>query len=220
MQNIYDSSIRGNLRERLGKKILRQRIFTKLQFSRVANIVQAFWNRFSEIQTICRSCNCVLDWRTSTAIHLLLRQNGRFRAHFVVNLKQIDVNSLSLIFALFAHFSGFLPLLGQNVPSSGIIMRSEGQKDFLWHNLKIFNSFILFINEQNLRTKSAGWRNLHWITLRTFLYSWIIEAKFLLRKYKCSLIKTLQLWFYHIQLGIDSLKFGDQMQNRLRGLSE
>ena len=158
MQNIYDSSIRGNLRERLGKKILRQGIFTKLQFSRVANIVQAFWNRFSEIQTICRSCNCGLDWRTSTAIHLLLRQNGRFRAHFVVNLKQIDVNSLSLIFALFAHFSSFLPLLGQNVPSSGIIMRSEGQKDFLWGIIWKFliNRFILFKNEQNLRTKSAS----------------------------------------------------------------
>ena len=216
MQNIYDSSIRGNLRERLGKKILRQGIFTKLQFSRVANIVQAFWNRFSEIQTICRSCNCVLDWRTSTAIHLLLRQNGRFRAHFVVNLKQIDVNSLSLIFALFAHFSSFLPLLGQNVPSSSKIMRSEGQKDFLWGI--IWKSLtVLFSLKMN---KTFAQHPLHWITLRTFLYSWIIEAKFLLRKYKCSLIKTLQLWFYHIQPGIDSLKFGDQMQNRLRGLSE
>ena len=132
MQNIYDSSIRGNLRERLGKKILRQRIFTKLQFSRVANIVQAFWNRFSEIQTICRICNCGLDWRTSTAIHLLLRQNGRFRAHFVVNLKQIDVNSLSLIFALFTHFSSFLPLskcAGYNNAQWRMIKFSEEQSE-------------------------------------------------------------------------------------------
>ena len=156
MQNIYDSSIRGNLRERLGKKILRQGIFTKLQFSRVANIVQAFWNRFSEIQTICRRCNCGLDWRTSTAIHLLLRQNGRFRAHFVVNLKQIDVNSLSLIFALFTHFSSFWPLLEQNVPSSSIIMRSGGQKDFLWGIIWKSLTVLFSLNEQNLRTKSAS----------------------------------------------------------------
>ena len=100
-------------------EILRQRIYINFQFSQVANIVQAFRNRVGEIQELCKILEAAaasdLDWRieASSAIHLLLSENGRFRAHFVVNLEQIDVNSVSLIFTLFPPISNFLLLLRQ-----------------------------------------------------------------------------------------------------------
>ena len=64
---------------------------------------------------ILEAATADLDWRieASSAIHLLLSENGRFGAHFVVNLEQIDVNSVSLIFTLFPPISNFLLLLRQ-----------------------------------------------------------------------------------------------------------
>ena len=106
-----------NLRDRLCRRryfeISRQKIYIKLQSSQVANIVQAFRNRVWEIQKLCKIPEAAsdLDWRieASSAIHLLLSENGRFRAHFVVNLEQIEVN----IFPLFTPLPNFLLLLSQ-----------------------------------------------------------------------------------------------------------
>ena len=88
------------------KDIEPQRIYIKLQFSRVANILQPLRGRVSkEIQSICQ----FFAWPRFPCICCWARM-ARLAAHFVVNLEQIEVN----IFPLFTPLPSFLLLLSQS----------------------------------------------------------------------------------------------------------
>ena len=113
-------------------EILRQRriFYIKLQFSQVANI-QCKHSETAIYKIPKAAVAGDLDWRIEAssvhcAIHLLLSENGengRFRAHFVVNLEQIDVNSVCHWYShFFLPFRGFLLLL-----RGSILRRSEGR---------------------------------------------------------------------------------------------
>ena len=87
------------------KDIEPQRIYIKLQFSRVANILQpSRWRVSEEIQAICQ----FFAWPRFPCICCWARM-ARLAAHFVVNLEQIEVN----IFPLFTLLPSFLLLLSQ-----------------------------------------------------------------------------------------------------------
>ena len=87
------------------KDIEPQRIYIKLQFSRVANILQpSLWRVSKEIQSICH----FFAWPRFPCICCWARM-ARLAAHFVVNLEQIEVN----IFPLFTLLPSFLLLLSQ-----------------------------------------------------------------------------------------------------------
>ena len=87
------------------KDIEPQRIYIKLQFSRVANILQpSRWLVSEEIQAICQ----FFAWPRFPCICCWARM-ARLAAHFVVNLEQIEVN----IFPLFTLLPSFLLLLSQ-----------------------------------------------------------------------------------------------------------
>ena len=87
------------------KDIEPQRIYIRLQFSRVANILQpSRWRVSEEIQAICQ----FFAWPRFPCICCWARM-ARLAAHFVVNLEQIEVN----IFPLFTPLPSFLLLLSQ-----------------------------------------------------------------------------------------------------------